>query len=159
MTHDLAAIRPYRPDELSALLDFRRAMTLELDGDDLDASWPQWRERFGRFVNAQAAQGDIMFFVAELDGALIGMGGVYKLRNHRSEIYGQTAAYVTSIYVPPEHRRKGLARRITQAAIGWAREQGCVVVRLRASRSGRRVYEALGFTPTDEMELHLTSSH
>jgi GNAT superfamily N-acetyltransferase len=157
-TMDSAAIRPYRYDELSALLDMRRAMTLELDGEDLDDTRPQWRGRFGTFIRELPAD-EVMFFVAELDGALIGMGGVYKLRNHRSVIYGQASAYVTSVYVPPMHRRKGLAKRITQAAVQWAREHDCVVVRLRASDSGRRVYETLGFTPTDEMELRLDSSH
>jgi GNAT superfamily N-acetyltransferase len=154
---DSVLIRPFRSDELSSILDMRRAMTLELDGEDLDNTRPEWRTRFGRFVSELAAHNDVMFFVAELDDRLIGMGGVYKLRNHRSEIYGQASAYVTSVYVPPEHRRKGLARRITQAAVQWAREHDCVVVRLRASDSGRRVYETLGFTPTDEMELRLDS--
>ena len=152
---DDATIRPYRADELSSLLEMRRAMTLELDDEDLDSTRPQWRERFGVYIQQLAADDGVMFFVAELDDTLIGMGGVYKLRNHRSEIYGQPTAYVTSVYVPPEHRRKGVARRITQAAIQWAREHGCVVVRLRASDNGRRVYETLGFTPTDEMELRL----
>jgi GNAT superfamily N-acetyltransferase len=154
---DSARIRPYRRHELSSLLDMRRAMTLELDGEDLDRTRPQWRERFGAFIDQLSAEDSQQFFVAELDGDLIGMGGVYKLRNHRSVIYGQASAYVTSVYVPPAHRRKGIARRITQAAIEWAREHGCVVVRLRASDTGRRVYETLGFTPTDEMELRLHS--
>jgi GNAT superfamily N-acetyltransferase len=153
---DNVLIRAYRHEELSSLLDMRRAMTLELDGEDLDDTRPEWRARFGKFIRELSAD-DVMFFVAELDGALIGMGGVYKLRNHRSVIYGQASAYVTSVYVPLMHRRKGIAKRITQAAIAWAREHGCVVVRLRASDTGRRVYETLGFTPTDEMELRIDS--
>lgn len=149
-----ADIRQYNDAELSSLLDMRRAMTLELDDEDLDAN-PTWRTRFARFINELRASDDTMYFVAELDGSLIGMGGVYKLRNHRSVIYGKAAAYITSVYVHPEHRRKGLARRITEAAVKWARDHSCVVVRLRASDTGRKVYETLGFTPTDEMELKL----
>jgi GNAT superfamily N-acetyltransferase len=152
---DAAFIRPARQDELSSLLDMRHAMILELDDTDLDNTRPEWRARFGRFVNELADDDKMTFFVAELDGNLIGMGGVYQLRNHSSEIYGRPSAYVTSVYVFPEHRRNGIARRITQSAIQWAREHGCVVVRLRASDIGRRVYETLGFTPTEEMELTL----
>lgn len=151
---DSITIRPYRRDELSSLLDFRRAMTLELDAEDLDAD-PSWRERFGAFINELASRDAVMFFIAERNDKPIGMGGVYILRNHRSEIYGQPSAYVTSIYIMPEHRRNGVATRITKAAVEWAREHGCVVVRLRASDSGRHVYSALGFTSTDEMELKL----
>jgi GNAT superfamily N-acetyltransferase len=147
-------IRLSREDELPALLDMRRAMTLELDSQNLDAN-PTWRTRFARFVNELAATDDIAFFVAEHDGQLVGMGGVYKLRNHRSVIYGAASAYVTSIYVRPEYRRKGLASRITESAVQWARDHRCVVIRLRASTGGRHVYETLGFKSTDEMELKL----
>ncbi len=147
-------IRPFAQGELPALIEMRRAMTLELDGEDLDDDG-QWRRRFAEFVNGLMARADAAFFVAERDGALIGSGGVYLLRNHRSEIYGKPSAYVTSVYVAPAHRRQGVAKRITQAAVEWARAKGCVVVRLRASQQGRLVYESLGFTPTDEMELHL----
>ena len=149
------AIRRFRGDEMSAVLDMRRAMTLELDEKDLDVQFPGWRARFGAYLNELIAQDAAMFFMADLGGKVVGMGGVYKLRNHRSEIYGQPSAYITSIYVFPEYRRQGIATRITHAAVQWAREHGCVVVRLRASDSGRRVYEAVGFTPTDEMELRL----
>lgn len=132
----------------------RRAMTLELDGEDLDVN-PAWRTRFARFVTELLSADDTMFFVAEHDGKLVGMSGVYKLRNHRSVIYGKSAAYVTSVYVHPEHRRKGVAKRLTEASVEWARTHGCVVVRLRASDTGRLVYQTLGFKPTDEMELKL----
>ncbi|HME80873.1 MAG TPA: GNAT family N-acetyltransferase [Candidatus Eremiobacteraceae bacterium] len=147
-------IRPFAEGELSAIIEMRRAMTLELDGSDLDADG-LWRERFAEFVTGLIARHDAAFFVAQHDGELVGTGGVYVLRNHRSEIYGQPSAYVTSVYVAPAHRRLGVAKRITQAAIEWARGKGCVVVRLRASKQGRMVYESLGFTPTEEMELHL----
>jgi len=151
-------IRPYRGGEIPALLEMRRSMTLELDGEDLDLVYPGWRTRFATFIGELADAGRTTFFVAERDGRPVAMGGVYVLRNHRSEIYGQPSAYITSVYVPPELRRKGIARRITQAAIEWARERGCVVVRLRASATGRKVYETLGFSPTDEMELRLARS-
>ncbi len=140
---------------MPSLLEMRRAMTLELGDEDLDVEYDGWRRRFSAYVDELRADDAAMFFVAELDGALVGMGGVYKLRNHRSVIYGVASAYVTSVYVAPEHRRLGLASRITQAAVAWAREHGCAVVRLRASATGRRVYEALGFTPTEEMEFRL----
>ena len=108
----LTAIRRFRDGEMNALLDMRRAMTLELDAQDLDAEIPAWRARFKAFLDELIARDAAMFFVAELGEKLIGIGGVYKLRNHRSEIYGKPSAYITSIYVAPEHRRQGIATRI-----------------------------------------------
>ncbi|HZV79661.1 MAG TPA: GNAT family N-acetyltransferase [Candidatus Binatus sp.] len=150
-------IRFARPEEMTLLQDMRRAMTLEIDGEDLDIDVRGWRDRFTSFVAGLIADGEAAFFVAEHDGELAGMGCVYKLRNHRSVIYGKPSAYVTSVYVRPKHRRGGVARAITLASIEWARSNGCVVIRLRASEMGRLVYRSLGFTPTDEMELRLTT--
>ncbi len=63
--------------------------------------------------------------------------------------------YINGVYVQPDRRRRGIARRLMLAAIGWLREKGCVAVRLRASEDGRALYTTLGFKPGVEMELPL----
>ncbi|MBV8434017.1 MAG: GNAT family N-acetyltransferase, partial [Candidatus Eremiobacteraeota bacterium] len=59
--------------------------------------------------------------------------------------------------VSPAHRRKGLARRLTEAAIAWAREHGCTLVRLSASEPAETLYRSLGFTRGRELVLRLDS--
>jgi GNAT superfamily N-acetyltransferase len=93
--------------------------------------------------------------VAERDGALCGLASVYKLVNHRSEIFKQSSAYISNVYVDPQLRRQGLATALTQMCIDWARSNGCIVARLRTSKMGRHVYAAMGFVQSDEMELPL----
>jgi hypothetical protein len=39
--------------------------------------------------------------------------------------------------------------------IGWCRDQRMTTVYLHASDEGRPLYDSLGFTPTNEMRLHL----
>ena len=63
--------------------------------------------------------------------------------------------YVHNIYTLPEHRRRGLGRRIMEVIIAHCREMGFALVKLHASSEGRPLYESLGFTVNNEMRLNL----
>ena len=157
MTDDTMAItiREIDSGELRATVDLRRAMYKELSDVDLDEGYADWRARHLAFYGGLLASRRGQVFVAEQGGAYIGMAAVYKLVNHRSEILGQQSAYVSNVYVVPAWRRKGIARALTQRTIGWAKDNGCHIVRLRTSPAGRPVYEGLGFRPSAELELPL----
>jgi GNAT superfamily N-acetyltransferase len=148
--------RAIRPDELGLAAGLREKMTRELQGDARGDADRQMIERFVEFYRARLAAGTSATFVAEGNGALCGLASVYKLVNHRSEIFGQPSAYVSNVYVEPKRRRLGLATALTQLCVQWARAHGCVVVRLRTSAMGRPVYAAMGFEQSDEMELQLS---
>jgi GNAT superfamily N-acetyltransferase len=158
-THDLTrqtpATRKASLHELTAVAGMRRDMILELDEIDYDAAYPGWRDRFVTFFTGHQQAGRGQLFVAELDGEYVGTSAVYLMPTHRSEITLQRSAYICNVYVVPKWRRRGLARALTQAAVAWARDSGCEVVRLRTSKMGRPVYESLGFQRTDELELRL----
>jgi GNAT superfamily N-acetyltransferase len=147
-------IRAIRPDELGNAAALRERMTRELQDDEEELD-PRMRDRFVEFYRARQAAGTSATFVAELDGALCGLASVYKLVNHRSEIFQQPSAYVSNVYVDPALRKRGLGTTLTQKCIDWAKANGCVVVRLRTSTMGRRVYAAMGFEQSDEMEYRL----
>lgn len=67
----------------------------------------------------------------------------------------QARPYYHSVYTEPAHRGHGLARRLTELAIGWSREAGFTTMALHASDEGRPIYEKLGFTHASEMVLPL----
>lgn len=153
MTDMKPTIREIRAEELRATADFRRAMVLEIDGKDTDEFDPGWRQRYMAFFQGLLESGRGQIYVAEDNGALIGMAAIYKLANHRSEVYQKQSAHVCSVYVAPAWRRRGIARVLTVATIDWAKRQGCEVVRLRTSPMGKAVYEHIGFRPSNELEL------
>lgn len=62
-------------------------------------------------------------------------------------------AYILNIYTEVAHRRRGLARWMTQTILDHCRDEGLGVVTLHASDDGRRVYEGLGFVASNEMRL------
>ena len=53
---------------------------------------------------------------------------------------------LSSVYTVPEFRRRGVAKRLVNAAIRFAKMAKCGVVQLTASNDGVKLYTALGFT-------------
>lgn len=111
---------------------------------------PDWRERLEQHFAEQMAAGTMAWFVAEDEGHVVGTAGAF-LSAGRSNILRDITATLAGIYVVPGHRRRGIARELTQQAIVWCKERGCVSVRLQASQAGRPLYESLGFKTFREM--------
>lgn len=111
---------------------------------------PDWRERLGRDFAEQMAAGTMAWFVAEEAGHIVGTAAAF-LGSGRSNVLLDLQATLAGIYVVPGYRRRGIARELTQRAIEWCRERGCVRIRLQASEAGRPLYESLGFKTFREM--------
>ena len=62
---------------------------------------------------------------------------------------------ILNVYTEPEYRRRGIARQLMETMIAWCRQEGLARVNLHASDHGRRLYESLGFEPSNEMRLKL----
>ncbi|HEX5634466.1 MAG TPA: GNAT family N-acetyltransferase [Gemmatimonadales bacterium] len=62
-------------------------------------------------------------------------------------------AIVVNVYTEPGFRRMGLARRLMEAVLDWARAQRLESLVLHAAPDGRPLYEALGFAATNEMRF------
>lgn len=60
---------------------------------------------------------------------------------------------VLNVYTEPNHRRQGLARRLMNEVIAWARQAKLESLVLHAAPDGRPLYEQLGFVPTNEMRF------
>jgi GNAT superfamily N-acetyltransferase len=151
---DKVAIRPARLEEMNVAADLRGVMASEM-GRHWDCEHPGWRVRFATFFREKQASGNAQFFFAENGGDIVGMAAVSVLDEYRALAFGQPRAIVNSVFVIPAVRRRGIARRLMEAAIEWARGRGCAMLRLRTSVAGRPLYESLGFVLGTEMELEL----
>lgn len=151
----MVSIREARPDEFELAARHYVGMRRELGWSDeeLDADFVAL---FTATYAESAASGDSRYFVAEIEGEVIG-SAVALRRRPMSERYlkSKPSGYLANVYVAPAHRRHGAARALTSAAIGWLASIGCSVVRLQASETGRPLYESMGFVSTGEMELRL----
>jgi GNAT superfamily N-acetyltransferase len=133
-------IRVARPDDAPVIVEFNAAIARETEGRELD------RALLGPGVAALLADpAKGRYFVAELDGAVVGQTMVTW---EWSDWRNGTFWWIQSVYVAPAHRRQGvfgaLYRHVYDAARG---DPGVCGVRLymeHHNERARRVYLALG---------------
>ena len=157
-SHDLS-IRESSPEEDPLLAEHFYRMWRDNDVAD-DRIEADWQARvFGFFATARR---DLAYraFVAECaDGTVVGSAGCQLFAGLYPDILRAAQrqyGYVWGVYVEPAHRRRGIARTLTQATTSYLKSIGCTHALLHASPSGRPVYNELGFEPTNELRLDLT---
>lgn len=109
-------------------------------------------------------RGDYLAWVAEDNGtppATIGGVGVQlrpilpRPRIGTDDLEFGPEAIVLNVYVELAWRRRGVAEALMRAVLTALAERGIRRIVLHASEDGRRLYERLGFVPTNEMRLSL----
>ena len=106
---------------------------------------------------------DGTYFVVEEAGRIAGCGGW----SRRATLYGAdhsagrdaalldpatAPARVRAMYTHPDFARRGVGRLIMRLCESAAAAEGFTVLELMATRSGRPLYEASGFTAVEEVE-------
>ncbi len=156
MSASAYTLRRATPAEGAVITAHRRAMFAEMAQTD-PARLDVMAAEFLPWVTARLEREEYLAWLAvDAAGSVVGGAGLW-LMDWPPHLVGRQArrGNLLNVYVAPAHRRQGLARRLMQAALGWCRANTLDVVILHASEYGRPLYEALGFTPTNEMRLVL----
>jgi putative acetyltransferase len=127
-----AIITPERPDTTEA-----QALIQELEGE-LAPLYPS-ESRHGYSIERLLAEA-VAFFLIREDGLPAGCGGV--------KLSGTEYGEVKRMYVRPQFRGLGLARRMLSHLADYAQSQGVRVLRLETGihqREAIRLYEGMGF--------------
>ncbi|HZY98183.1 MAG TPA: GNAT family N-acetyltransferase [Candidatus Baltobacteraceae bacterium] len=148
---DVVSIRQGTVQELPIAADFWNAIVKESWREDWDEKYPNWRAMFLAVVEMRMAQGLQRYYVAEVEGSVVGVTGAQV----GEAFFGAVRGYVEGVYVLPAFRRRGVAKRLMRECIDWLQSMGCDAVRLQSTVEGRPLYASLGFVPTDELELRL----
>lgn len=104
-------------------------------------------------------RGEYLAWVAENEGeAIVAGAGVHLRRilpraDEPEALEFGPEALIVNVYVDREWRRRGVARAVMIAILDALDTRGIRRVLLHASVEGRRLYEGLGFTATNEMRL------
>lgn len=147
------SLRAAQPDELPIVAGFWLAMFEEVGKHYERDFQPDWRTRFVEFFEPRLARGDARYIVAvDREERIVGSAGAMLTEGYPSVIHGLRSGYIFGIYVLPTHRGRGLATRLTHAAVNFLRAKDPLAIRLHASPFGRPIYEKLGFLPTNEMQ-------
>lgn len=120
-------------------------------------------EEYGRWLDAMMpADTYVSWVVASTDdtGAerIVAGGGATIIPWPPGPAYpGGRLAFVYNVYTEPEHRGRGLARRIMHALHEYCRAESIGSAALNASEFGQPLYESLGYqvTPNPMMFLAL----
>jgi GNAT superfamily N-acetyltransferase len=152
-------IRPGTLDDLETVVAHRGAMFRDMGYPEdavrsMCAAFRPWLER-----KMQAGEYLAWFAVtqdAAGEGGIVAGAGVW-LMGWPPHMYdaGPWRANILNVYTEPEHRRKGLARRLMDEALAWCRANQVRTVILHASAAGRPLYESMGFEATNEMRMTL----
>ena len=110
------------------------------------------------YLSQALADGSFRGWLASISERIVGGGAVVisPWPSHPYDLQCRRAT-ILNVYVYPEFRRRGIARRLMQTMIEWCAQQKFAVVHLHASQDGRHLYETLGFEPTNEMKLKISS--
>jgi GNAT superfamily N-acetyltransferase len=149
-------IREALTPDIHHIIEQRRQMFLDIGFENTD-TLSDVAEAFGPWVEQKMSAGDYLgwFATTERGDVVAGLG--LWLIEWPPHLIGTSAhrAYILNVYTHPDHRRQGLAKRLTETAIDWCKEHGIDYIFLHASQHGRPIYEALDFKQGSEMRLVL----
>ncbi|MHB0871336.1 MAG: GNAT family N-acetyltransferase [Chloroflexota bacterium] len=149
-------LREASPKDIPALVRHRRLMFESMGFQDEKRNDAMEESVFGYLAEAMPGGSYRGWVATTAEGEIVaGLGlQVIGLPSHPRNLTGRYS-YLMSLYVEPDYRQQGIARKLIESAITWSREQGIPEVRLHASDMGRPLYEQLGFRQTNEMRLLL----
>ncbi len=105
------------------------------------------------WVAKAIVDGRYVGWLTEDEGQVVAGAGLLLLDwpPHPLDPRSAVRGYLCNVYVEPSHRRRKLASNLIELALAEARRRGIRVVALHSTEEGRRLYEANGFRPTNEM--------
>ena len=147
-------LRRASTDDLEILVGHRRSMFRDMGYEDeavLDSMSARFRVWLLDHMNARDY---LAWLVTSQDGVIAAGTGLW-LMDWPPHMIGtsERRGNILNVYTHANFRKRGLARSLMETALAWCRENRIDTVILHASPAGRRLYESMGFTATNEMRL------
>lgn len=153
------SVREAKPDDLDAVVELRLSLLREYGDHPLYGRLhPDARRRAFELYRSQLASAHETMFVAELGDEIV---GVLRCVDTPSSplLTPERYCYVSSAYVKPHTRRKGVLTALVDAAERWCDARGLTEMRLH-NASGVRMAEdtwsALGFEVVEQVRRRAT---
>lgn len=149
-------IRRATVSDVETLVVQRRAMFEDMGYED-DAALTSMATRFRVWLLERMNSREYLAWLVSTPDGTIAAGTGLWLMDWPPHMVGPGArrGNILNVYTSKSFRRLGLARTLMDTALLWCRENNVDTIILHASAEGRRLYESLGFQPTNEMRLRL----
>lgn len=158
---DRLTVRAARLGDLDEVVELRLALLREYGNDPLYASLrPDAADRARDLYFSQLLSPDETMLLAERDGVIAGMLRCVDMLGSpllRPERY----CYVSSVYVRPNERRRGVLRALLGAAERWCVERGLDEMRLHnaaTAATAATVWSAFGFDVVEQVRRRVLPS-
>lgn len=154
-TEPTIQVREATPEEDSLIAEHFYQMWQDIGVPD-DAINPNWLEITLQFI--EQARRDLFYkaFMAEVDGGVVGSASCQLYSGLYPNVFipeYRKYGYIWCVYVEPSYRKQGIAKQLTSATINYLKGIGCTRAVLNASPLGKPVYESLGFSNSNAMQL------
>ena len=149
-------IRAATPNDIEAVVELRLALLREHPEHPVYGRLrPDVSDRARGLFATQLRSTMEVIFLAELDGGVVGV--LRCVESIGSPLLEPARyAYVSSAYVRPAARRRGVLRALLRAADRWARGRGLDQMRLHnvaGSESAEGAWSALGFSVVEQVRI------
>jgi len=149
-------VRPASPEDLDAVVALRLALLREHGTNPVYRRLrPDAPERARKLFASQLGSPQEVTYLAERDGEVIGI-----LRCVESAgsplLYPAQYGYVSSVYVAPAARRRGVLKALLAEAVRWCEQRGLPEIRLHSTSDGESAnaaWSALGFEIVEHLRV------
>lgn len=146
---DNLTLRRAGRSDATTIVHFLRKMITDMESmgghvtSPSDASWAQLE----RDAPSRLQSADKIYLIAETGSEAIGFGEA-KCTSAHPVFASRQILHISSLYVTPEHRRKGVGKAILKELLDWGHNQGCSGVELNVlvGNPARNLYRDLGFS-------------
>jgi ribosomal protein S18 acetylase RimI-like enzyme len=146
-------LRDSKPADLDTHVAHRVAMFRDMEMGS-EAALKRMEESFRPLLRSWLVTGQCRGFLIEDKGRAVASTLLLLKETIPTPVTPLTVrGYLFNVYTDPAYRRKGLAQRLTDAALEKARDLGLEIVELHASLEAEGLYQRMGFVPTSEMRL------
>jgi len=121
-----------------------------------EARYAEMDTNFLPWVTDRLADGRYVGLLLEEDAVVLAAAGIFYMDFPPHYLDPEPIrAYLLNFYTAPEARGHGYAKQLLAAAVEECRSRNVAVITLHASKFGRPIYEAFGFTHHNEYVLRL----
>lgn len=148
------SVRRANVDDLTTVVELRLALLREYGEHPLYGNLrPDAQERAFELYRTQLVSPHETIFVAEIGSEIVGLMRCVDMPSSPL-LFPERYCYVSSVYVRPAVRRKGVLRALLATADQWCEEQGIDEMRLHNSASAtiaEQAWSALGFDLVEQV--------
>lgn len=150
----MLSTRTTTPADVALIASHRRAMFAAM-GSGTSEILDEMTSSFASWLLPRLQDGRYLGWITEDDARPVASAGMIFLDwpPHPLHPSSSVRAYILNVLVDPDYRRRGLARVLVGCCLAEARRRNIAVITLHASTEGRPLYESLGFSATNEMQL------